>query len=233
MAVFGYCVLTGEEPAPTALNKMTAAKTQAVAVPLPTGTAGPVKTVQPARIPSGALAALLDLLPEDAPAGPSVREPKWISQISDAGLSDGQQAFLTRIAWSGVVAADNGPEDYSPEARRDVRLPSRAKLRKLAKPGGLVADAMIAAMAQKGALAVTDCLAIYNGEKVKISSIGALINRVARVVGFTVTLQPDGCILPAGTAPEGFYQGNPKMEQVLRSLAAESLERAYTVEKKA
>jgi hypothetical protein len=211
---------------------MTTTKTQTAAAPLPVGTAGPVKTIQPARVPSGALAALLDLLPEDAPAGPSVREPKWVGQIADAGLGDGQQAFLTRIGWSGIVAADNGPEDYQPEARRDVRLPSKAKLRKLAKPGGLIADAMVSAMAQKGPLAVVDCLAIYAGERVKISSIGALINRVARVVGFTVTLQPDGYILPAGTAPEGFYQGNPKMEQVLRGLAAESLEKAYHPEVK-
>jgi hypothetical protein len=205
-------------------------KTQTAAAPLPVGNAGPLKTITPARVPSGALAALLAMLPDDAPAGPTVREPKWYAQASQAGLTEGQRAFLSRVGWSGIIAADGEPETYQPEARRDVRLPSAAKLRKMAKPGGLVADAMIAALSQKGSLSVVDCLAIYNGEKVKIGSIGALLNRIGRVVGFAVSLQSDGNIKAAGTAPDGFYQGNPEVETVLRSLAAESLERAYTVE---
>lgn len=208
-----------------------AAAKAAAATPAAPVAAGPVRVVTPARAPSSALAALLAMLPTDAPAAPAARQPKWLEQVQAANLTAGQQAFLSRIGWSGIVAADGEPESYSPEARRDVRLPSAAKLRKMKKPGGLISDSIIAAMAQKGSVSVVDALAIYNSESVKISSISGLLNRVGRVLGYSLELHSNGDIVASGVAAPGFYQGGGEsgiaIEAALRQLGADALERQY------
>lgn len=224
---------------------MTTTKSQAIATPavapLPVGGASKVRTIKAARIPTGsAVAALLALMPEDAPAVKAEKQPKWLEDSSHL-LTAGQTAFLHRIGYRGAVAYDNDPQkaqpSYSAASRQDCRI--TAKLRKAAKPGGTTANAILTAMFVRGDLSTVDCLAIFKDCGVPMNNLGTLGARLAAITGYTVTLQDDGTWQTAGRPQPGFYQKGyseansdraVKMEDALISLGAEALERQYKME---